>query len=132
MALMAISSGSSAKSIQARRIRMFVSTRPRVTGSAVIGVGVFVLGGGTLVGAERLRVDARGAARQGGELLPRHEPPSLPQRDQLTDPVPVPRDRERLPVLDRVHDLARSGAQIALSDLGIGAHRSRVALGATR
>jgi hypothetical protein len=42
-----------------------------------------------LVGPEPADVDGGRAQGHGGEFLPRDEPPAAPQRDQLTDPVPV-------------------------------------------
>src|ERR1700679_3499343 len=45
--------------------------------------------------------------------------------------MPVSRDRERVPMLDSVHDLARSGPQIALRDLRLITHIPNVAPGAT-
>ena len=61
---------------------MLVSSRPRRAGSPVISA-TGLIGGGVLVGPERIRVDRRGGARHRGELRPGHETAALPQRHRL-------------------------------------------------
>src|SRR4030088_912771 len=104
-ALIDISAGSSVPAIHLRRIRMLVSSSPLSGRSLVIWVRRPLLQRGLLVGPERVEIHGGGAARHRGELLPRDEPPSPAQRDQLADAMAVPRARERLPPLDGVHDL---------------------------
>src|SRR6266567_7155502 len=127
---MAISSGSSSGAIRLRRIMMLVSSRPRRTGSPVISA-TGLIGGGGLVGPERIRVDRRGGARHRSELRPGHETAALAQRHQLADTVPVAGYREGLPALDRVHDLLGPHPQVPLGDLGLAAHGNTVAPVAT-
>lgn len=85
---------------------------------------------GILVGLECLQVNGRGIARHGGEFLPGDKPAAVSQRDQFCDPVTIPGDREGLPVLDGIHDLPRSRPQVALGNLRVRIHESRVAPGA--
>lgn len=85
---------------------MLVSSSPRACGSPVIWAVQVVVEHSVLIGPESLDVDAGRAAGHGRELLPRNEPPTAPQRDQLTYAVAVTGDRERLAVLDGVHDLS--------------------------
>jgi hypothetical protein len=47
-----------------------------------------------LIGSEGFQVNSRAVARHRGEFLPGDEPAPLPQRDQLRDPMAVPRDGE--------------------------------------
>src|SRR5271165_863661 len=109
---------------------MLVSNRPRRSGSPVISA-TGLIGGGGLVGPERIRVDCRCGARHRSELRPGYETAALPQRHQLADTVPVTGYREGLPALDRVHDLLGSHPQVALGDLGLAAHGNTVAPVAT-
>src|SRR6266700_5306762 len=105
IALIAISSGSSAGSIHRRRIKMLVSSMPcRGCLSLICAVSLMVQYG-LLISPECFQVNCGGVARHGGELLPGDEPAALSQRDQLADPMAVPGDSEGLPVFDRVHDL---------------------------
>src|SRR5579863_4336926 len=129
MALIAISSGSSAWSIHFRRIKMLVSSMPCRGSSLICAVGLMVQYG-ILISPECFQVNRGGVARHGGELLPGDEPATLSQRDQLADPMAVPGDGEGLSVFDRVHDLPRSCPQVALGDFRMSAHRTRVAPGA--
>src|SRR5690348_3208985 len=105
MALIAISSGSSAGSIHRRRIKMSVSSMPCRGCSSLICAASLMVQHGILISPECVQVNRGGVARHGGELLPGDEPPALSQRDQLADPVAVPGDGEGLSVFDRVHDL---------------------------
>src|SRR3984885_15674127 len=114
IALIAISSGSSVGSTQRRRTRMLVSSRPCRAGSPVwcgdspvIRIAVFVVGGRVLVGAECVQIAGRRVAGHCREFLPGDEPAPSPDRDQLPNLVAVACNGERLPVLNRVHDLAR-------------------------
>jgi hypothetical protein len=81
-----------------------------------------------LVGSERFQVNRRGITRHGNELLPGDEPTAAPKRDQFPDSMAVPGDGKGLPVLNGVHDLPRLGPQVALRDLWLSAHLTRVAL----
>jgi len=90
MALIAISSGSSAGLIHFRRTRMFVSSMPCRNCSSLIAATSLVAQRCVLVRPERLQVDGRRITRHGGELLPGDEPPAMAQRGQLPDPVTVP------------------------------------------
>src|SRR5436190_12977246 len=119
---MAISSGSSAGSTHLRKIMMLVSRSPWARRSPGIRIGHILIASGVLVGPEGTGVDRGGGARHGGELLPRNEAPPAAQRDQFSNAVTVAGHRERLPVLDRVHDLLGSVAQVALGDLRLLAH----------
>src|SRR5690242_3117987 len=91
-ALIAISSGSSAGSIQRRSTRMLVSSRPCRGGSpvccnasSVIAVAVFVVSGRVLVGAERIQIAGGRVAGHGREFLPGDEPAPSPDGDQFPD-----------------------------------------------
>jgi hypothetical protein len=76
-----------------------------------------------LVGPESLDIDGWRAAGHGGEFLPGDEPPSVSQRDQFADPVPIAGDGEGLPVLDRVHNLLGPVAEISLGDFRLRCHK---------
>jgi hypothetical protein len=120
-ALIATSSGSWRGSIRVRRIRMFVSARPRVGTSAVM-TARGLLGGRILICPERIGVYCRCTLRHRSELSPRHEPPALPQWHQFADAPTITRDRESLTAFDGVHDLARPHPEVALSDFWLTAH----------
>jgi hypothetical protein len=75
-----------------------------------------------LVGTERFDVNTRSIPGHSRELLPSDEPAPTTQRDQLRDPVTIARNRERLPMLDSVHDLLGPVAQIPLGDLWLDSH----------
>jgi hypothetical protein len=68
----------------------------------------------------------------GGELLPGDEPAAASQWDRLCDPVTVQGDGKGLPVFDSIHDFPRSCPQVALGNLRVRIHETRVAPGATR
>jgi len=77
---------------------------------------------GLLVSLESLDINRRSIARHRSELLPGDESASPTQRDQFGDLVTITRDSEGLAMLDRVHDLSGSIAQITLSDLRLHGH----------
>jgi hypothetical protein len=79
-----------------------------------------------LVGPERLDVHGRSVTRGRRKFLPWDEPPTVPQRDQFADPVAVAGDNERLPILDGIHDLFGSVAEITLGDLRLCSHASSI------
>src|SRR5262245_62022916 len=146
MALIAISSGSSAASTHRRMIRMSVSSIPcagrcaglapgtcagLASGTCAIGRSVSIRVGEVLVGC-RFLVSAEGGgvnrgcgARHGRELLPGNETAPSAERDQLTDAMTIPCDGERLPVFDGVHDLLGPGPEVALGDLWLSAHAGK-------
>jgi hypothetical protein len=80
-----------------------------------------------LVGSERFQVNCRGITRHGNELLPRDEPTAAAKQDQFPDSTAVPGDGKGLPVLNGVHDLPRLGPHVALRDLWLSAHLTRMA-----
>jgi hypothetical protein len=90
-----------------------------------------VIGYRILISTESLDIDTRGVAGHRRELLSRDEPTPTPQWDQLTDPVTITGDCERLPMLDRIHDLLGPVAQVALGDLGLWRHDTIIRIGAT-
>ncbi|CAM5312933.1 hypothetical protein TPAU25S_00924 [Tsukamurella paurometabola] len=65
------------------------------------------VGGGALIGAEPVQVDAEGGPGHRGELLAGDEPAASTQRDELTDRMSVAGDGERLTALYGIHDLDR-------------------------
>src|ERR1700722_13798789 len=132
-ALIAISSGSSAGSIQRRSTRMLVSSSPCREGadvSPLIRVAFLVVGGRVLVGTECVQIADRRVAGHCREFLPGDELAPSPDGDQFPDLVAVAGDGERLPPLDGVHDFPIPGAQVPLRDLRH-AHVHSVAPGAT-
>src|SRR5215471_19186704 len=128
---MAISSGSSAGSTHLRKIMMLVSRSPWAGRSSGIRIGHVLIASGILISPEGAGVDRGGGARHGGELLPGNETPPPAQRDQLTDAVTIAGDRESLPVLDCIHDLLGSVAQVALGDFRLVAHSPSLGAGST-
>lgn len=96
---------------------MFVSSSPCACRSPVIRARGLVIDYGVLISPECFDVDAGRVAGHRREIPPGDEPTATPQRDQLADPVAIAGDRERLTVLDRVHDLLGSVTQVALGDL---------------
>src|SRR5215212_3760172 len=105
-------------------MRMFVSRSPAPEMSAVIDAAYLVIDRGFLISAECVEVDCRRRMRHRSELRSADELAAAPQRNQFTDLVTVARHRERLTILDRIHDLLRPVSQIPLSNLGFGAHSS--------
>ena len=61
-----------------------------------------------LIRAEGGDADGCGVVRHRGELIPVDETPTSTQRDQLSYLMAVTSDRERLAILDRIHDLLGS------------------------
>ncbi len=59
-----------------------------------------------------------------------NESTSTTERDQLSDSMTVARNGEGLPMLNSVHDLLGSVAQVTLSDLGLHGHSPIVPSGA--
>lgn len=64
-----------------------------------------MLSGEILIGPECVQVNTGSVPRHRSELLTGDEPAAAPQRDQFPDTVTVPGNSERVPVLDRIHDL---------------------------
>src|SRR5258708_16902326 len=128
MALIAISSGSSAGSTHLRKIKMLVSSMPCRGCSPLIPAASLMVERRILISPERLEVTRRSIARHRDELLPGDKPAALSQRDQLADTVTVPGDGKGLPMFDGVHDLPRPRPQVPLCDLRISAHIVKVAL----
>jgi hypothetical protein len=83
-----------------------------------------MIGCDVLVGPESHDVNRGRIARHRSELLPGDESTSPAQRNQLCDSVTITRDGKGLAMLDRVHDLSGSVAQITLSDLRLAGHKA--------
>ena len=81
-----------------------------------------MISSGVLVGPECRQVNSWGVARGRGEVSPRDEPPTASDRDQFANLTAVPGHGERLPTLDRVHNLPGLVPQIPLRDLRLRAH----------
>jgi hypothetical protein len=107
-----------------------VSSKPFALSPGIVVAGDLLVRG-ILIGAESSQIDGGRELRRRPELLSIHETSAPVQRNQFADLPTVPRDVERLAMLDGVHDLLRPYPKVPLTDFGLATHLLVVALSAT-
>src|SRR5690554_1418594 len=118
-ALMARSPRSKPAGNWRRKIRMLVSNSPRSGGIGLWAIRVRHLGVDHTVDicTELVEINDRSSVRCHKEVVGRDEPAAPVDRRQLRDLPSVTGHRERLALLDGIHDVFRPHAQVPLADL---------------
>jgi len=107
----AISFGRSSKSIRSSSMTTDVSIIPRSCTRLRI-----LIDGGVEIAAEAATSDSRGSGEHGGNALGGYEPSAL-DRNELAYRDAVSCDDERLPAVERAHDLSALVPELPLGDL---------------